>query len=68
MRTINLDDSQIIQQHFICELDRLEEMFARRNAHEFANQHEDAWTEAFWTYTRNVTEFVMLLSISTGRI
>jgi hypothetical protein len=67
VRTINLDDSQIIQQHFVYRLDTLEGMFAHRNADEFANQREDAWIEAFWTYARNVVEFLTLLSISTGR-
>ena len=66
VRTTNLDDSQMIQQYFVYELDRLEGMFARRNADELANQREDAWIEAFWTYARNVVEFMTLLSISTG--
>jgi hypothetical protein len=67
MPAINLDDSQIIQQHFVYRLDTLEGMFARRNADEFANEREDAWIAAFRTYARNAVEFLSLLSISTGR-
>ena len=65
--TINLDGSQIIQQHFVYRLDTLEGMFACRNADEFANEREDAWIAAFGTYARNAVEFLSLLSISTGR-
>jgi hypothetical protein len=65
-RTINLDDSQIIQQRFVYRLDTLEGMFAHRNADESANEPEDAWIAAFRIYARNVVEFLSLLSISTG--
>ena len=58
--TINLDGSQIIQQHFVYRLDTLEGMFARRNS----NEREDTWIAAFRTYARNVVEFLSLLSIS----
>ena len=61
------DESQIIQQQFIYELDRREGMLARRNADEFARQREDAWIEAFWTYARNVLEFLNLLSLYASR-